>query len=132
MIVFGFNPRVPAVLLSDQLVDEPGWQAVTGTCVDRESPSGAYAEAMEVRRKARELLMHRDASDKLRRVASARKHTDLTFSPGQWVYVYRRKAVSSGNRRHRPRQVVRPRRGHTSKRQHDMGWHAEKNMEVRQ
>ena len=64
--------------------------------LDADSVATEFAREIEVRRKARELLIEMDAKRKLHHAATAARHRDREFQRGAWVYVWRRMPSKRG------------------------------------
>lgn len=91
-MVFGENPRLPRSLLSDEAFDEVGLGDIVRGTTDADSPAGAFARKHVLRETAKKAVMALDVRDRLVAASRARRHVDCSFSPGSWVYVWRRGA----------------------------------------
>eukprot|EP00439_Symbiodinium_sp_Y106_P068096 s466_g11.t1 len=56
----------------------------------------AFAQACQIRQRARELMFEKEAREKLQRAARAPRHVDQQYAPGEWVYVFRRGPLRAG------------------------------------
>eukprot|EP00959_Pyramimonas_sp_CCMP1952_P017620 373882-Pyramimonas_sp.AAC.1 len=88
-MVFGGNPRMPQRLLSDDAVDEVGFQDLALGTRDLESPSAAFARRHVLREEARRAVMSLDVAERLKFASKARRRADVVFRPGTWVCVWR-------------------------------------------
>eukprot|EP00971_Amphidinium_carterae_P186926 3710393-Amphidinium_carterae.3 len=100
-LVFGRNPVIPHELLDQQTVCRPEDHPI----YPQDSPAEAeFDRAAAVRRRARELAFAHQAKSKLAMASSTRRHHDVQYRPGQWVYVWRQQT-------HPPSTQVRHRKG---------------------
>ena len=89
-LVFGRGLRLPEELLSDGLESTPGRQEAAADPLELDGPGREFQRSSAIRQRARELTFQADAKDRVQRAAKARRHKYQQYSPGQWVYVYRR------------------------------------------
>eukprot|EP00439_Symbiodinium_sp_Y106_P022367 s729_g2.t1 len=81
---------IPEELLSDHVAHTPGRQAAAADPTELDGAERAFAQACQIRQRARELMFEKEAREKLQRAARAPRHVDQQYAPGQWVYVFRR------------------------------------------
>ncbi len=115
-MVFGQNPRLPLEILSEDGLQEVAWSDADDT-IDGDTPAATFAKAYKIRARARELCFKYQAKEKIRLSGNQRKHTQRSWSIGQWVYVWRRVSGSSAGHLTRSRWtgpgVVVLQAGHT-------------------
>ena len=99
-LVFGELPRVPGELLSD---DHPGLCGLDDSLQDplgTDEASREFKRRFELREKAKQAATSQTSKEAVSRAVRSATHQTLHWSPGQWVYVYRRG---------RPSQELHPR-----------------------
>ena len=89
-LVFGVNPRIPLDLLSDDPLQEAGWDDVLNDAFDQDSATTEFRRAHAIRQKARELCVQAVSKEKIRLSANHRRHPQRQWTIGQWVFVWRR------------------------------------------
>ena len=89
-LVIGKNPRLPKGLLSDEAIDEVGLEHLSGTAADTDTAAAAFSRKHQVRQPARQNLMRMEAKSRVAEAVASRASTPNNFSPGQWVYVWRK------------------------------------------
>ena len=89
-LVFGENPRVPNILLTDDAVNEVGNADACVPSQDLDSAADTYRRKHEIRERARSLIMSLGARNRVREGLHSRHRSSKTFLPGQWVFVWRR------------------------------------------
>ncbi len=89
-LVIGENPRLPKELLSDEAIDEVGLEHLSGTAADTDTAAAAFSRKHQVRQPARQNLMRMEAKSRVAEAVASRASTPNNFSPGQWVYVWRK------------------------------------------
>ena len=89
-LVFGVNPRIPLELLSDDQMVVPGIADAAVDPFEADGPAAEFARAHQIRQKARELCIASNLKDKVRLSLSQQLHQQKQWSPGQWVYVWRK------------------------------------------
>lgn len=90
MLVFGELPRVPGELMSD---DVPGILGLDDALQDLSGADEASAEFRRrhhIRERARQLAMEQNSKEAIHRAARAFTHQQVSWAPGQWVYVFRK------------------------------------------
>lgn len=89
-LVFGVNPRVPTELLSDDTLQELGWQELEADAFDQDTAAAAFNRSHQIRQKARQLCIQHLSKEKIRLSTSQRLHKQRQWAIGQWVYVWRK------------------------------------------
>ena len=69
-------------MVGQQDLDETAW--------DLDTAAADFARAMSIRRFARSQLFEQGCQARVRAAAWAPRHRDTKYSPGDWVYVWRR------------------------------------------
>lgn len=104
-LVFGVNPRIPLELLSDDQMVVPGIADAAVDPFEADGPAAEFARAHQIRQKARELCIASNLKDKVRLSLSHQLHQQKQWSPGQWVYVWRKFPGTGGGHTTRSRWV---------------------------
>ncbi|CAK9083538.1 Retrovirus-related Pol polyprotein from transposon RE2 (Retro element 2) (AtRE2) [Includes: Protease RE2 [Durusdinium trenchii] len=89
-LVFGANPRVPAELLSDDTLQEIGWQEIETDPFDQDTAAAAYNRSHQIRQRARQLCVEASCREKIRLSSTHRAHKQRQWAIGQWVFVWRK------------------------------------------
>ena len=95
-LVFGVNPRIPLELLSDDHMLLPGLADASAEPFESDTPASEFSRAHQIRQRARELCIASNLKDKVRLGISHQRHQQRQWSPGQWVFVWR-KFPGTGN-----------------------------------
>ena len=89
-LVFGCNPRVPLQLLGDDELSVVAKEDVMADAFEQDSPAAEFSRAHSIRQRAKELCMKNTVKDRINHSVRGKTHVQTYFSPGQWVYVWRR------------------------------------------
>ena len=89
-LVFGCNPRVPLELLGDDELSVVAKEDVMADAFEQDSPAAEFSRAHSIRQRAKELCMKNTVKDRINNSVRGKTHVQTYFSPGQWVYVWRR------------------------------------------
>ena len=88
--VFGVNPRVPTELLSDDALQELGWEEIECDAFDQDTATAAYNRSHQIRQRARQLCIEAACRDRIKSSIKQRTHKQRQWAVGQWVYVWRK------------------------------------------
>ncbi|CAK8995053.1 Retrovirus-related Pol polyprotein from transposon TNT 1-94 [Includes: Protease, partial [Durusdinium trenchii] len=89
-LVFGVNPRVPTELLSDDALQELGWEEIECDAFDQDTATAAYNRSHQIRQKARQLCIEAACRDRIKSSIKQRTHKQRQWAVGQWVHVWRK------------------------------------------
>ena len=89
-LVFGQMTRVPGELLAEDDLALHGLQDAFEDPLEVDEAAGEYRRRFQIRQRARQLAMKQDAKDAVQHASRAATHQSRHWSPGQWVYVFRR------------------------------------------
>ena len=104
-LVFGINPRVPLELLSDDQMILPALADASVEPFSADTPAAEFTRAHHIRQRARELCVASNLKDKVRLGLSHQRHQQRSWSPGQWVYVWRKFPGTGGGHLTRARWI---------------------------
>lgn len=102
-LVFGVNPRLPVDMLSDDQLLLPALDDLRCDPLDMDSAASDFARSNLIRQRARELCMKSTLKDKSQLAMRKRMHRQRTWTPGQWVYVWRKYTGTGGGHTTRAR-----------------------------
>eukprot|EP00971_Amphidinium_carterae_P352873 6492759-Amphidinium_carterae.1 len=94
-LVYGRNPLVPGELLGH---GETAHLAAATSYPQDNPAEQEYTRANQIRHRAREMAFSHQCRTKFNVAARAPLHKDQTFSPGQWVFVWRK--IQAAQRNH--------------------------------
>eukprot|EP00913_Durusdinium_trenchii_P016808 g15798.t1 len=89
-LVFGELPRIPGELLAEDELALHGMHDAHADPLAVDEAAGEYRRRHEIRERARQLAMQQASTDAIRRSVHAATHQQRVWTPGQWVYVFRR------------------------------------------
>jgi hypothetical protein len=89
-LVFGQLTRVPGELLAEDDLATHGMQDAFSDPLEVDEAAGEYRRRFQIRERARQLALRQESREALRGATRAATHQNRTWSPGQWVYVFRR------------------------------------------
>ena len=89
-LVFGQLPRVPNELLADDELAQHGIEDAFSDPMQVDEAAGEFRKRHLIRERARKLALADDCKHAIHGAAKAAPHQDRQWTPGQWVYVYRR------------------------------------------
>eukprot|EP00435_Cladocopium_sp_Y103_P028304 s1227_g7.t1 len=104
-LVFGINPRLPADLLSDDHMLVPALEDLKCDPLNMDSSAAEFARSHMIREKARQLCVKSTLKDKAQLGMRKYAHKERTWTPGQWVYVWRKFSGTGGGHATRARWV---------------------------
>eukprot|EP00439_Symbiodinium_sp_Y106_P016539 s1065_g2.t1 len=93
-LIFGHGPRVPHEILTDDGPGELGLADLQVDPLDGDTPAAEFSKRFQIRQKARERAIQRDARDRVARAGRAKRYEIKNWNVGQWVYVWRQAAPS--------------------------------------
>ena len=97
-LVFGTAPRLPHDLLADGFLDRVGAEDLKEPATDADTAAAQFARQHSLRQEARRLLFEHAERTRVASATKAAPHRDRSFTPGQWVYVWRRCPPASGRK----------------------------------
>ncbi|CAK8995356.1 Uncharacterized protein SCF082_LOCUS4325, partial [Durusdinium trenchii] len=89
-LVFGELPRIPGDLLAEDELGLHGLHDAHNDPSAIDEAAGEYRRRHEIRERARQLAMQQSSTEAIQRSRHAATHQQRHWSPGQWVYVFRR------------------------------------------
>ena len=89
-LVFGQLTRIPGELLAEDDLSAQGMEDAYQDPLEVDEAAGEYRRRHAIRLQARQLAMNQDSKDAIQGAAKAAPHQGRQWSPGQWVYVFRR------------------------------------------
>ena len=104
-LVFGISPRLPADLPSDDPTLLPALQDLQGDPLNQDTAAAEFSRTNAIREKARQLCMRSTLRDKAQLGMRKYAHRERTWSPGQWVYCWRKMTGTGGGHATRARWV---------------------------
>ena len=102
-LVFGISPRLPADLLSDDQLQLPALQDLTCDPMNMDTAASEFARSQAIRQRARELCVKSTLKDKAQLGIRKYAHKERTWTPGQWVYCWRKFSGTGGGHMTRAR-----------------------------
>ena len=89
-LVFGHLPRVPGELLAEDDLGRHGLLDAFDDPLEIDDAAGEYRRRHKIRERARQLALCQHAREAALTASKAAYRPDRQFTPGQWVYVFRR------------------------------------------
>ena len=89
-LVFGHLPRVPGELLAEDELGNAGLADAYEDPLEVDEAAGEYRRAHRIREKARQMALQQASRDAIGKAQRSAHHQSRQWTPGQWVYVFRR------------------------------------------
>ena len=89
-LAFGEQPRLPHDLLSDHVTGQQGLRDVFEDPLGVDSAAGEFRRKLAIQEAARHRAMKQASQECVSRAVKSTMHQVKHWSPGQWVYVFRR------------------------------------------
>lgn len=104
-LVFGTSPRLPTDFLSDDQLLLPALEELRCDPLSMDTPTADFARASMIREKARQLCIKTTLKDKAQLGMRKHAHRQRVWTPGQWVYCWRKFTGTGGGHTTRARWV---------------------------